>query len=103
MSDLRDQPFINIVYDLCNIRIFYLRHEFFAYCVDAENIIPICDKRARKICSEVLKRTNGCHLVNLSFAYPSTFTVTKKNKILNICKSKFLTQKILTRMLLLLL
>ena len=103
MQTIKNKPFINIAYEMNNIRIFYLDHEFFCYCVDAENIIPICDKRAKKICSEVLKRTDGCHLINLSFAYPNTIKESKKNKILNICKSKLLTQNILTRMLLLLL
>ena len=71
MGDLTDKPFINIAYEMNNIRIYYIENQFFAYVVDAENIIPITDKRAHKIANEVVKRTNGCHITNLTFGFPS--------------------------------
>ena len=100
MSSLQDKPFINIAYNLCNIRVYYIEHQFFAYCVDAENIMPIVDKRAKKIATEIVTRTNGCHMSNLTFAYPNTFKQTTKDKIRNLCKNTELTQSVMLKMLL---
>ena len=70
--------------------------------MDAENIIPIVDKRAKKIANEVVKRIDGCHMSNLTFAYPNTFKDSTKDKIRNLCKNTELTQSVMLKMLLLL-
>ena len=62
-----------------NIRVYYIENQFFAYCVDAENIIPIVDKRAHKIANEVIKRTDGAHMINMTYAFPNTLK-TQLNK-----------------------
>ena len=101
MSSLQDKPFINIASDLCNIRIYYIEHEFFAYVVDAENIIPITDKRAHKIANEVIKRTDGCQMANLTYAFPNTFKDSVKQKIRGLCRNTTLDKNVMMSMLLL--
>ena len=102
MSALTNKPFINIAYEMNNIRVYYIEHQFFAYCVDAENIIPIVDKRAKKIANEVVKRTDGAHITNLTYAFPNTFKDSTKDKIRNLCKNTFLDKNVMLKMLLLL-
>ena len=99
---LQDKPFINIAYEMNNIRVYYIENQFFAYCVDAENIIPIVDKRAHKIANEVIKRTDGAHITNLTYAFPNTFKDSVKQKIRGLCRNTTLTQPIILKMLLLL-
>ena len=102
MSALTNKPFINISYLLCNIRIYYIEHQFFAYCVDAENINPIVDKRAKKIATEIIKRIDGCHMSNLTFGFHNTFKQATKDKIRNLCKNTTLDKNVMLKMLLLL-
>ena len=100
MPGLEDKPFINIAYEMNNIRIYYIEHTYWAYCVDAENISPITDKRAHKITKKILERTNGCHMTNLLFAYPNTFKESTKIKIKELCKNQSLSEPIMLKMLL---
>ena len=102
MSSLQDKAFINIAYNLCNIRIYYIENQFFAYCVDAENIIPIVDKRAKKIANEVIKRTDGAHITNLTYAFPNTFKPSVKQKTRELCGNTTLDKNVMLKMLLLL-
>ena len=78
MTGLTDKPFINIAYNLNNIRIYYIEHTYWAYCVDEENILPICDKRAKIIANNIIEKTSGTQLINLTFAFPSTFKESRK-------------------------
>ena len=102
MTGLTDKPFINISYLMNNIRIYYIEHEFFAYCVDAENIVPICDKRAKIIANSIIEKTSGTQLINLTFAFPSTFKDSRKEKIRELCRNQLLDQSIMMKMLVLL-
>lgn len=101
-NSLKDSPFINITYELSNIRIYKIQNNYWAYIVDMEDIKPIESKYAVKIVNEVLKRTNGVHLSNLVFGYPCTYKQSDKNKIKELCKSQVLDKGILLNMLLLL-
>lgn len=100
MSALTNKPFINIAYEMNNIRVYYIEHEYFCYIVDAENINPIVDKRAKKIATEIVSRTNGCHMSNLTFGFPNTLKDSTKDKIRNLCKNTFLDKDVMTKMLL---
>ena len=97
-----NKPFINLTFEMSNIRIYYIEHEYFAYIVDAQDITPITDKRAHKISKKILERTNGAHMVNITYAYPTTFKESTKIKIKELCKNQFLTEPIMLKMLLLL-
>ena len=101
-SKLHDKPFINISYELNNIRIYKIQNNFWAYIVNESDILPIESKYAIKICSEVLKLTDGIHLSNLVFAFPSTYKTSDKKKIRDLCKSQTLDKRTLMSMLLLL-
>lgn len=101
-SELTDKAFINITYELSNIRIYKIDKNYWAYIVDMEDIKPVESKYAIKIVNEVLNRTNGVHLSNLVFGYPSTYIVKDKIKIKELCKSQFLDKETLLNMLLLL-
>ncbi len=103
MSNLKDKPFINLAYDLNNIRAYYIENTYWVYIVDDQDITPICDRRAHKISKKITERTNGCHMTNLLFAYPNTFKQSTKDKIKELCSSKFLTEPIMLKMLLCLL
>ena len=102
MGDLTNKAFINIAYEMNNIRVYYIENQFFAYCVDAENISPFVDKRAHKIANEVIKRTDAAHITNLTYAFPNTFKPSVKQKIRELCGNTTLTQPIILKMLLLL-
>ena len=102
MGDLTNKAFINLAYNLCNIRVYYIENQFFAYCVNETDIIPIADKRAHKIANEVIKRTDGAHITNLTYAFPNTFKDSVKQKIRGLCRNTTLTQPIILKMLLLL-
>jgi len=99
---LKNNAFINISYELNNIRIYKIDNKYWAYIVSDIHITPIESKYAIKICNEVLNRTNGCHLSNLIFAFPSTYNDKDKIKIKKLCKSQFLNKETLLGMLLLL-
>ena len=101
-SELQDKPFINISYLMNNMRIYRINNNYWLYHVNETDIIPIESKYAIKIKNEVLKYTNGCHLSNLTFAYPNTYKQQDKDKIKELCKSQFLDSKTLLSMLLLL-
>lgn len=101
-SELTDKPFLNITYELSNIRIYKINSNYFMYIVDMEDIKPVESKYAIKIVNEVLNRTNGVHLSNLVFGYPCTYKQDDKNKIKQLCKSQVLDKGILLNMLLLL-
>jgi len=103
MTDsLRNKAFINISYELSNIRIYKINNNYFMYIVDQTEIIPFENKYALKIVNKVLEKTNGCHLSNLVFGYPSTYNDKDKIKIKKLCKSQFLDKETLLNMLLLL-
>ena len=101
-SELTDKAFINITYHMNNIRIYRINGKYWIYHVNETHIIPLESKYAIKICNEVLKYTNGCHLSNLIFAFPSTYNDKDKIKIKKLCKSQFLNKETLLGMLLLL-
>ena len=101
-SKLHDKGFINIAYNMNNIRIYNIQNIYWIYSVNETDITPIESKYAIKICSEVLKLTDGVHLSNLVFAYPSTYKTSDKEKIKTLCKSQTLDKKTLLGMLLLL-
>ena len=101
-SELTDKAFINITYELSNIRIYKIQNNYFMYIVDSDNILPLESKYAIKIVSKVLEKTNGSHLSNLTFAYPNTYKQSDKDKIEELCKSQSLNKETLLGMLLLL-
>ena len=101
-SELTDKPFLNITYELSNIRIYKIQNNYWAYIVDMEDIKPIESKYAVKIVNEVLKRTNGVHLSNLVFAFPSSYAQQDKIKIKKLCEAQVLDKQTLLSMLLLL-
>lgn len=101
-SELQDKPFINISYHMNNMRIYKIQNNYWLYHVNETDIIPIESKYAVKIKNEVLKHTDGCHLSNLTFAFPSTFNQERKDKIKELCKSQVLDSKTMLSMLLLL-
>lgn len=102
IDSLKDFAFINISYEMNNIRIYKIDNNYWAYIVDMEDIRPIESKYAIKIVNEVLKYTNGCHLSNLTFAFPSSYAQSNKDKIKELCKSQVLDKETLLGMLLLL-
>ena len=103
MTDsLRNKAFINISYELSNIRIYKINNNYFMYIVDQTEIIPFENKYALKIVNKVLEKTNGSHLTNLTFGFPSTYAQSDKIKIKELCKSQFLDKETLLGMLLLL-
>ena len=102
IDSLKDSPFINITYELNNIRIYKIQNNYWAYIVDMESIKPVENKYAVKIVNEVLEKTNGCHLTNLIFGFPSTYNDKDKIKIKKLCESQFLDKSTLLGMLLLL-
>ena len=97
---LQDKAFINIAYEMKNIRIYYVENQFWAYCVDAENIIPITDKRAKLIANEVIKRTDGCNMINMTYGYPNTFKPSVKQKVKELCRNTTLDKDVMFKMLL---
>ena len=101
-SGLTNKASINIAYEMNNIRIYYIENQFWAYCVDAENIIPITDKRAKLIANEVIKRTDGCHMINMTYAFPNTLKDSVKQKIRGLCRNTTLDKNVMHKMLLLL-
>ena len=101
-SKLHDKGFINIAYNMNNIRIYNIQNNYWIYSVNETDIIPIESKYAIKICSEVLKLTDGVHLSNLVFAFPNTYKEEHKKKIRELCKSQTLDKRTLLGMLILL-
>ena len=102
MGDLTNKAFINLAYNLNNIRIYYIENQFWAYCVNETDIIPITDKRAKKIANEIIKRTDGAHITNLTYAFPNTFKDSVKQKIRGLCRNTTLDKNVMLKMLLLL-
>ena len=101
-SGLKNKPFLNISCELNNIRIYKINNNYFMYIVDSDNILPVESKYAIKIVNEVLEKTNGSHLSNLTFAYPSTYNDKDKIKIKKLCEAQVLDKQTLLSMLLLL-
>ena len=102
IDTLKDSAFINITYELSNIRIYKIQNNYWMYLVNETDIKPVESKYAVKIVNKVLKLTNGVHLSNLVFGYPCTYKQSDKNKIKELCKSQVLDKGILLNMLLLL-